>query len=137
MSKLLKKRTKEWMEHALTVAGMHEEAGIAEEVKEAFEIANQGDRLAIAISLSGVCITIHKLKKVEEVAPLLRMLAKRGWHHKGEPEKLTYGTPGMNWSLGDKLQVTGYFSEEAKCRLVKTGTKEVDVIELICDEDDK
>lgn len=86
------------------------------------------------LSIQGVCLHLHNLTRVAQVAPILGWFAKRGLKLTGKPEDYAE-MQRRSWPLG-KLTILGFFREGSGpgCRFVKVGEEMRSVYKLLCDE---
>lgn len=92
-------------------------------------------------TIQGPIVSIHAVKNVrEQITPILRELARRGWHSKSSPEWYDK-IRRIRWTLrheGHETPVTiNAFlpyedDEDASCRLVQVGEKTEPVYEVRC-----
>ena len=99
--------------------------------------------IVVTIDLSATIIVyVQYLDSLAQLKPVLTWFAKNGYHQTKEHKPKNYpdSKERRYFVRKEKTFITvcaGFTKENATCRYVKVGTKEIDVMELRCEGDGK
>ena len=124
----------------VTVLGLIDVAARIEPIAEQF-LESLNARIRINPFGDGLVVLNIYPESMRECAAVLRELAKAGFHpnraaHSDGNNFCDYGDEGRNWPLTERAQLIAFFtSPNGTCRKVKTGTREVAVYKIVCEEE--